>query len=59
MTIDRGEVPPYASKDLVEIWFKKSCLGKFNVCNDYNKVIATLCRTLLEEWENEEKNSKS
>jgi len=54
-----GVESPYASKDLVEKWYTKSCLRQFNIFNDNNKIIATLCRTLLREWENskdEEKN---
>lgn len=39
----------------VEKWFKKASLNKFNVFDNYNKVILRLCKALLEEWKENEK----
>ncbi len=47
--------PSELSDDQIKEWYKKACLGKFNVFDDYNKIILQLCRKIMEK---EGKNDK-
>ena len=62
MKQNRGikEVSPYyedesISKQEVEKWLKKASLNKFNIFDNYNKIILRLCKTLLKEWKDVDK----
>jgi len=47
--------PYYAHENIsdeqLKEWYKKACLNKFNIFDDYNKVIVYLCRELIKERE--------
>jgi hypothetical protein len=52
-------VSPYhedesVSKQDVEEWLRKASLNKFNIFNNYNKIILRLCKTLLKEWNSDD-----
>mgnify|MGYP001296390396 FL=1 len=40
------------SDEQLKEWHQKACLNKFNVFDDYNKVIVQLCRELIKERKN-------
>ena len=47
------------SKKQVKEWHKKACLGKLNIFDDLTLIIITLSKTLLDSWEETEKNDNT
>ena len=47
------------SKKQVKEWYKKACLGKLNIFDDLTLIIITLSKTLLDLWEEIEKNENT
>ncbi len=38
------------SRQEIEEWLRKASLNRFNIFDNYNKIILRLCKALLEEW---------